>query len=90
MPGYVPTAFHKFQHKPPACAQDKPHPLNKLVYGKQIQWDTQQNSLSHLKYADSNFVQSINGTFLSYARIVDTYMITDLNEISTCQYALTQ
>ena len=32
MPGYVQTELHKFQQKPPAYAQDAPHPWNKPVH----------------------------------------------------------
>ena len=41
MPGYIPTALHKLQQKPPERPQNAPHPRNKPVYGKHIQLDTQ-------------------------------------------------
>ena len=34
MTGYIPNAFHTFQHKPPERPQDAPHPCNEPVYGK--------------------------------------------------------
>ena len=90
MPGYIPTTMHKFQHKPPERPQDAPHTWNRPVYGKHIQLGNHQSSASKLNYADTNIVQSINGTFLYYAQEVDPTMLPYLNEIYTCQYASTQ
>ena len=90
MPGYVPTLLHKFQHKPPACDQDAPHPRNKTFYGKQIHLANQQSSSPHLNYANTNRVPSINITFWYYACTLDTTMLPDVNGISTCQYVPTQ
>ena len=70
MPGYIPTALHKFQNKPPTHPQDAPHPWNKPVYGKHNQLATQKISAPKLNSVDTNRVQSINGTFLDYARSV--------------------
>ena len=72
---YIPTALKKFQHKPPARTQDAPHPWNKPVYCKQIQLATQQSSAPNLNSADINCVQSINGTFLYYARELEPTML---------------
>ena len=62
MPGYIPTALQKFQHKSPACPQDAPHPFNKIVYVKHIQLVTQKHSSPKPNSADTNRVQSISGT----------------------------
>ena len=90
MPGYIPTTLHKLQHKPPARPQDDPYTWNEPVYGKQIQLDSQKNYAPKLHSADTNRVQSINGTFLYYSREVEPTMLPSLNEISTSQYALTK
>ena len=90
MPGYIPTAFHKFPHKTLARTQDSPHKCNKPLYGKHIQLATQQRSAPKLKSTDKNCVQSINGTFLYYAWAVDPAMLPYLNEISTYKYAPAQ
>ena len=37
MPGYIPTALHIFQHKPPTRPQYAPHPWNKPVYVKLLE-----------------------------------------------------
>ena len=90
MPGYTPTAFRKFQHKPPARPQDAPNPWNKTVYGKHIQLATQNISSPKLNSADTNKVQSINVTFIYYAQVGDPIMLLNLNKIPTCQSAPTQ
>ena len=82
--------MHKFQHKPPARPQYAPYPWNKPVYGKHVQLATQQISAPKLNSAYTNRIESINGTFLYYARAVDPTMLPSLNEISTCQSAPTQ
>ena len=79
MPGYIPTALRRFQHKPPACPQDAPHPWNKPVYVKHIQLATQQISAPKLNFADINCVQSINGTFLYCSQSVDLIIIPSTN-----------
>ena len=90
MPGYIPTALHKFQHKPPSYTQDAPHPCNKPVYGKHIQFATQKSYTPKLNSAYTNRVQSINGNFLYYSCSVDPTIIPALNLIFTWQSALTQ
>ena len=84
MPRYIPTEFNKFQHKSPERPQDSSHPWSKSVYGKHIQLSTQQSSTQKLNSADTNRVQSINGTFPYYDQAVDSNMIPALNEVSTC------
>ena len=90
MPIYIPNAFKKFQQKPPSRPQDAPHTWNKPVYGKHTQLATKKRSAPKLNSEDTNRVQSINGPFLYYSRAVDPTMLSDLNEISTFQYAPTQ
>ena len=90
MPGYIPTALHKFQHKPPSYTQDAPHPCNKPVYGKHIQFATQKSYTPKLNSAYTNRVQSINGTLLYYALAVYPTILPYINKISTFQYLPTQ
>ena len=87
MPGYIPTTLKIFQHKPPARPQDAPHPWNKPVYGKHIQLATQQSSAPKLNSAETNHVQSINGTFLYCASTVEPTVLPFFNKITICQYA---
>ena len=79
MPVYIPTTLQKFQHKPPARPQDAQHPWNKNVYVKHIELATQKNSAPKLNAAGINYVQSTSGTFLYYARAVDSTILQFLN-----------
>ena len=90
MPGYTPTTLQRLQHKPLARPKYAPHSWNKPVYGKHIQLATHKISAPKLNYADTNKVQSINSTFLYYARAVDPTIILVLNKISTWKSAPTQ
>ena len=85
MPVYTPTALKKLQHKSPSCHQDDPHTWNKHVYGKHIKLPTQKIPAPKLKSVDTNNLQSINGTLLYYANVVELTMLPDLNKISICQ-----
>ena len=90
MPGYITNLFYNFQHKPTSRDQDDLHTWNKIVYGKQIQLATHQSSTPKLNSVDNNRVQPTNNNFLYYDCAVDTTIPRALNEISNCQFALTQ
>ena len=90
MPGYIPTALQKIQHKPPARPQDAPHLWNKPVYVKHIQLTTQKISAPKINSADTNRIQSIDDNFLYYALEVDPTMLPPPNEIFIRQSATTQ
>ena len=63
MPGYTPTTFHKFQHKPPSRLQDAPHTWNNTVYGKHIQLATHQSSVLKINSVDTNRVGFLERSF---------------------------
>ena len=90
MPGYTPMVLHKLQHKPTAHRQDSPHPWNKPVHCKHIQLITQKSSMPKLNSAETNRVQSVNGTFLYYARAIYPNILPAFNKISTCKFGTTQ
>ena len=85
MPGYVPKALHKFQHTHPKSPQYAPNKWTKPAYGQRIQYAATQEDLPLLEKQGNIRVQSINGTFLYYARAVDPTMLVALNEISQQQ-----
>ena len=87
MPGYVPAARNKFQHKDPKKPQYSPHSWSKPVYGQKVQFVKEDPNSPLLRGKDIVRVQSISGTFLYYARAVDPTMLVALNEISTSQSA---
>ena len=90
MPGYISSTLRKFRDKSIARPQYAPYPWNTSIYGKNTQLATQKISAPKLNSADTNFVQSINGTFLYYAHAVDPTMIPYLNKKSTCKSSPTQ
>ena len=75
MPGYIPTAQYKFQHKPSAHDQDARQTWNKTIYVKQIQLSTQQNSAPKINSADTNCVQSVNSNLFNYVCTVHPNML---------------
>jgi hypothetical protein len=86
MPGYVQAALHKFQHKPPARPCRAPHKWNTPVYGRTTQFAKEPDSSGLLPHkSDITRIQSIVGTFLYYARAVDSPLLPALNEIGTQQ-----
>jgi hypothetical protein len=85
MPGYVPKALHKFQHPNPKKPQYAPHEWTEPAYGQRIQYASPEDNLPLLDKLGIIRVQSINGTFLYYARAVDPTMLVALNEISQQQ-----
>ena len=90
MPGYIPAARHKFQHKDPKKPQYSPHPWTKPTFGQRIQWVKVDPNSPKLDKPGTLRVQSISGTFLYYARAVDPTMLVALNEIATHQSSPTQ
>jgi len=85
MPGYVPKTLHTFQHPTPKRPQFAPHKWTEPAYGQRIQYARNLEDLPLLDRARAIKVQSINGTFLYYARAVDPTMLVALNEISQQQ-----
>jgi hypothetical protein len=91
MPGYVKAALHKFQHKPPSRPCRAPHKWTTPVYGQITQFAKAPDSSGKITLtADITQIQSIVGTFLYYARAVDSTMLPALNEIGTQQSAPTK
>ena len=85
MPGYIVEALRKFQHQPSKHSQHAPHKWTTPVYGQKIQYALPPSSLPILDAMGIKRIQSINGTFLYYARAVDPCMLPAINEISTQQ-----
>jgi hypothetical protein len=89
MPGYVPRARLKFQHKMPKKPQYSPHPWQQPVYGQRIQYADDPSASPLLDKPGITRVQSINGTCIYYGRAVDPTILPAVNEISTQQAAPT-
>ena len=85
IPGYIVEALRKFQHQPSNHSQHAPHKWTTPVYGQKIQYALPPSSLPMLDAMGIKIIQSINGTFLYYARADDPCMLPAINEISTQQ-----
>jgi hypothetical protein len=84
MPQYVTKALAKFRHVPPTTPQHSPHPWTAPAYGQKVQYATDDTS-PLLDARDTQEIQAIAGTFLYYARAVDSTILVALNEIASQQ-----
>ena len=82
MPGYCSEALQQFRHdcrKP----QDQPHQHTVPTYGATIQYVKQPDKSPTLKNDNKTFIQQVTGTFLYYARAVDSTMLVALSAIAS-------
>ena len=80
--GYVWWALTCFQNPPPCKPQHQPHPHVLPNYGQKQQFVEPEDSTPRLN--------KNTGTFLFYARVVDSTMLTALSEIVSEQAKLTE
>ena len=80
---YVIDALNRFNHKKLRIPQDQPYPHVKLNYRAKDQYTEQDYASALLSKEDKKFIQKVTGTFLYYARAVDSTMIPSLGYISS-------
>ena len=85
MPGYVERALQRFQHAAPSQPEHSPHAWQKPIYGAKTQYAPPDDISTPLDAADTKRVQEILGTFLYYARAVDSSMLVALGTLATQQ-----
>ena len=85
MPKYVSNTLLKYQHKHPAKPQYTPHKYNQPIYGKNVQYASQESTNPILPPKQIQQVQSKVGTCLYYGRGVDPTILVALNELGTQQ-----
>ena len=83
MPGYVERALQRFKHTFTAT-EDSPHAWQKPTYGAKVQYAS-QDSTPNLNAADQKHVQTVLGTFLYYARAVDSTLLASIGTLATQQ-----
>ena len=83
MPGYVEKALKRFAHKVPARRQDAPFPWKRPQYGKKVQLSPAADTSRPLTPPEVKRIQEIVGTFLWYARGVDSTMLTPLSALAS-------
>jgi hypothetical protein len=85
MPGYVKRALSRFSHPSPTQPQDLPHPWTAPRYGSHAQYANDDES-PLVDLHDTKRLQEVIGTFLYYARAVDsTPMLVALGTLSSSQ-----
>ena len=82
---YVPEALTRFQHPKPKKPQHQPYPHVKPTYGATKQYAVDNDTSPPLSKSDKKYVQEVIGTFLYYARCVDSTMTTALGSLATQQ-----
>ena len=82
---YVVDALKRFHHEAPLKPQHQPYPRVKPVYGAKAQYSADDDDSPLLSKADKTFIQEVTGTFLYYARAVDSTMLAALGSIATQQ-----
>ena len=84
MPGYVKEALVRFKHNLRKFTS-QPHKHVAKTYGAKIQYAPPEDDSASLDAAGKLFIQQMAGTFLFYARAVDSTMLVALSAISSDQ-----
>ena len=86
-PHYVKDTLRRFQHDTNKSPQHSPHEHTAIKYGTkgQRQYATSPDTSPLLDKKDTKFVQSVTGSFLYYARAIDSTMLPALNDIASQQ-----
>jgi hypothetical protein len=74
-----------FQHKAPSTPQHQPYPHVEPTYSATCQYAETSNTLELISKENKLYVQEVNGTFLYYARCVDSPMLPALGTSATQQ-----
>ncbi len=82
---YVLKALTCFQHQASSKLQHQPYPHVKPNYGTKAQYTGDTDILALPPKEDKKFIQEVIGTFLYYARSVDSTMLAALGSIATQQ-----
>lgn len=85
MPDYVTRALARFHHPTPATPQHAPHASKPIVYGTRSQLTDDPDDSPPLSADRVTRLQQIIGTFLYYARAVDSSMLVALGTLAAAQ-----
>lgn len=85
MPDYVAKALQRFEHSFPKGNEDSPHQWQPPNYGAKQQLTDPIDTSRPLESKEVKFIQEVVGTFLWYARGVDSTMLVALGAISSAQ-----
>ena len=90
MPGYVTKALKRFEHEPPKKQQDQPYPHVIPNYGAKVQYAKAADGSPLLSKDGKTYVMQVTGTFLFYARAIDSTMLPALSAIASEQNVPTE
>ena len=87
MPDYVRKSLKKLQYKKKVYPQYSPHEYTATKYSKKgsVQYAQKEDNTPLLSPQKTSYVQSVVGTFLYYARAIDSTMLPALNQIGSQQ-----
>ncbi len=74
-----------FKHEAPEKIQTSPHPHVIPQYGAKTQYAKDEDESPSLSKEETKYVQTVAGTLLYYARVVDPTILTALSAIATEQ-----
>jgi Reverse transcriptase (RNA-dependent DNA polymerase) len=89
MPGYVQKALQRFEHHPPTKPQFAPHEAPIPQYGAKSQQTAELDTSPLLAPDRVRRLQQIVGTFLYYARAIDSTMLVALGSLAAAQSCAT-
>ena len=89
MPGYCDEALIRFRHELRKI-MDQPHKHAVPVYGAKVQYAKTEDKSAKLGKEGTKFIQQVTGTFLYYARAVDSTMLVALSAIASDQASPTE
>jgi len=90
MPVYTIKNLTRYTHPPPIKPQHCLYTPNPIIYGKDNQAPTPGNTSPLLDATGKRRIQQIVGSFLYYARAVDSTILMALSAIVTQQRAPTE
>ena len=85
MPEYISSALKRFKHDRPDKVQHQPHAHTPPSYGAKVQYAKEESDEPELDNDKKKFIQQVLGTFLYYARAVDSTMLVALSAIASEQ-----
>lgn len=85
MPGYVEKAIKRFEHQKPSKPEAAPHPFVPPNYGARQQLTEELDKTEPINKDQKQLLQEVIGTFLFYARAVDSTMLVALGTLAASQ-----
>ena len=90
MKGYIKKALQRFERSPPTHIKNAPSRWTPPDYGAKQQYSEEPDLTPPLDKQDIKGLQAIIGTFLFYARAVDSMMLVALGTLTASQTNGTQ